>query len=324
MDLLVRGRVRGRRRRARLTLTVYAGRDGTQVAERRLRPRGRHFDDDVRALIDEAARAAQVGPYAPPPAPEPVPATPPPIPEEDAEADDDGRTDAPHVLVALGGFGLRSRSAEVITNGGAFRRYEGGFFGQLGLRLLARPLASGEGPLRGLLLEAGVDLAPGLTSSDPASGEAYGSSAVQWWLQAGYRYDMAGGPHVGGMLGFVSDTFSIEMNSVLPSASYPALRLGLEAGYVALNGKLDVALLGGYRVIFGVGDLADSFGTQASASGWDLALRAGGSLPSGLAYALEASYRSVSIDFAGDASDAPSRSGSDGSFSLMLFGGYAF
>ncbi len=326
IDLLVRGRVRGRRRRARLTLTVYAGRDGIQVAERRLRPRGSDFGDSVRALLDEAARTARVGPYAPPPEPEPQPFD--PVGGTDEASDEADEASEPsaterHLLIALGGFGLRSRSAEVITNGGAFRRYEGSVFGQLGLRLRLHPLARTEGPLGGILLEGGFDTSLGLASDDPASGERYDSSAVQWWLLAGYRHDLPVGVHIGGTLGFVSDAFTIAPNMVMPSTSYPALRLGLEAGYRALEGRLDIALQAGYRATFGVGELAEAFGADASASGWDIALRAGGALPSGIAYALEVGYRSTSIDFAGEANDAPSRSGSDGSFSVQLLGGYA-
>ncbi len=325
VDLFVEGRVRGRRRRARLTLTVYSGRDGTEVASEQIRVRAADFEDRVRSVVEAAA--ARVAPAEPEPAAEPAGdglgsmdfGEEPPLEEDDEEGAGGGSP----MITALAGFGLRSRSAEVVTRGGAFRRYEGGMFGQFGLRLEANPLAGREDALRGLRLEAGLDMAVGLYSTDPASGDEVSTSAVQWWLEAGYRYQLPDGLHVGGALGFVSDAFTLAENMVLPSSSYPALRIGAAVGYRTMEGKLDVAVRAGYRLTMGVGDLAPAFGAEASASGWDLGLVGRGALPSGISYGLEVGYRRTSIDFEGDAQDSPGRSGSDGSFSLQVFGGYS-
>lgn len=241
------------------------------------------------------------------------------------EVEDEPREPAavPYVAAYLG-YGGRSRHSEVDIEGGARRVYDSSLFSELTLHADVHPLASSSGAGQGLYVGFDLAVALGLSSSEAGTMTDIDTTAYRLRVDAGYIARIADDrAQVGALVGFGVDSFSLGANTILPSSSYPQLRIGALGRYDIIQDTLFARVDLGFRYAFGVGDLADSFGSGGSALGMDVGLSLGGMFDMGFAWGVRFGYDRLSLDFSGDATDAPATGGSDASVSLGIQLGWA-
>ncbi len=333
VDVVVVGEVRGRRRRARVTIRMLDS-AGNEVARRESgSPAGRRGRRGVGAAAVEALEEAlsAIGPREREAAPDPE--------EDDVLGGglDDGTLDedldeepgepaaVPYVEAMLG-FGIRTRDAEITLDDGGTRGYQTDpFFPELSIRLVLRPFAGDDGAMRGLFAHLEGFHSVGLGSQDETTGEEFSTSALRVFGQVGYLHSL-GTIEVGGGLGFGYDAFLLDENATMSSTKYTYLRPGL-VGRFPLSGEVaQLQLDAGLRVGLGAGELTPMFAESASAFGWDLGAAFFGNLESGFAYALRLGYVSYGLSFEGDSSDPmvtpPAVDGSDSYVFVTVNAGY--
>lgn len=245
--------------------------------------------------------------------------------QDEGNEDDEPRelADVPFVAAYLG-YGGRTRHAEVDVEGGARRVYDSSLFSELVLHADVHPLASGSAGAQGLYVGFDLSVALGLSSSEAGATDEIDTKAYRLRVDLGYLARIADNrAQVGALVGFGVDSFKLGANTVLPSSSYPQLRVGALGRYDLIQDVLFARVDLGFRYAFGVGDLADSFGSGGSALGFDLGLGVGGIFEAGFAWGLRFGYDRLSLDFSGDAADAPGTGGSDASISLGVHLGWA-
>jgi len=356
LDFFFTGRVRGRGGRARTLIHIHDAL-GNEVAFREApRPQGRArlrrigiaaqeaLEQALQALAERRAAAAAQTPVIPEEPEEPWGDE---EEEEEEEEEDEGSSSGAGLPLVRGLVGIqgRRRQAEVRLNDLGTRRYDSSLYLELALRLESFPLRGSGSAARGLYGEVDFQVSVGLSSQEQdtggmAVGDEIKTTAWRTLLQLGYLYPIGGGcapgdedegeetcrppaALVGALVGFGLDTFSIDTNMTMPSSRYTFLRLGaVGAAYLAgelLRVRADL----GYRLTFGVGDIATSFGADASAGGFDVGVGVDGQHSSGISYLLRFGFARYGLDFAGVAVDQEATSGSDSALTLMLMLGYS-
>ncbi|MEM9863349.1 MAG: hypothetical protein AAF938_17260 [Myxococcota bacterium] len=332
LDLVITGRVRGRGRRARMSLKIY-DRLGAEIASAQstARPGARG-----RREIAEATQNAVTTALASLPAPEPEPEPEPeenwydtgdePVQEEEEEASEAGGLPR---LRALIGVQARDRFAEVtFAPGGGSSGYSAPFHSELSLRIESFFLGNRDGAARGLYAQLDFAHSLGISTEDQ-DGTEFDTSAWRFIIQGGYLYPVANDfVRVGALVGFGIDRFSIGENPILPSSQYPFLRAGLAASFAIVDSYVRARLDFGYRAVFGAGDLEDEFGADSSVWAIDIAAEVGGIYKS-FTYAFRAGVVRYDLSFDGEATSpaaitAASIDGKDRSYFLELQVGYAF
>ena len=254
--------------------------------------------------------------------------------EEEEEAGPPGGLPRITAFIGLDGR-TRDVQADFVLVGGG-RRYDLSMYPELSLRLESFPLGHSTGALKGLYAQLDLAFALALSSqevnADGSPGPEIDSGAWHMLLQAGYLYPLSDDAfRLGALIGFGIDSFSIGDNSVLASTRYTFLRLGAVADARLYQQLLRVRLDLGYRVVFGVGDIADAtdpnhLGTDASGGAFDVGASLGGQLDMGFAYAVRFGFTRYSFDFTGDAAsdDAVGAELTDKGVSLSVQVGYAY
>ena len=228
--------------------------------------------------------------------------------DEVEEADSDGVPALP-LIVGLVGLDGRTRIADVDFPMGGGRRYELNMYPELSLRLESFPLGSSEGAVRGIYAQVDFAYALSLSSQRVDAlgnpiGDPIDSNAWRLWINAGYIYPVSDDAfRVGVLVGFGIWSFSIDENDTLPSTKYTMLRLGAVADAQIYEQLLRARVDFGYRIVFGVGDIANgddrSFGDDASGGAFDIGLSLGGHLDLGFAYALRFGFTRYRFAFSG-------------------------
>jgi len=344
-ELVISGEVSGRARRARTRLVV---RDvsGRELASRQAgppfgRPAQRALGDEAITMVQEAQNAlarsgggttsagndssGNTGETDADDNPEEEEAN--EEDDDDADADDSDRTPgAAPLFRALAGLDVRTRSANVATDDGGSRGYDAGVYPELMIALELRPLAHVDGIASGLLLSVEAAHSLGLSSELEGVAEAFGSSSLRVGGALGWLIPFADGAvALGPVLGGGLERFAIDDNGVFASASYTYFRMGLAARIVIAEDLLALGVSAGYRLVFGVGDLATAFGETGSAYGLDVQAELGGALDMGFAYALRVGYQSYGLAFeGGPGSIAQGVDGSDSALRIQLLVGWQF
>lgn len=334
-DILIGGTVRGRGRRARVSLRAYDNR-GVEIATGESsaapgRSGRRAVAGAASALLEQArsnASSRQAEERARDSWEEEVVIT----DEEVEEAEDDTErvsTGWPRVRVVLGAE-ARDRNADVQFEPALGERgYEASFHAEIHARVESFPLGRSDNAARGLYVEGEFAHSVSLSTEDAATRTAVDSSAWRLMIQVGYVFPIADDAvRLGVLAGFGVDAFKLGPNTILPSSSYTQLRVGLLASIRLLENKLRMRIDGGFRHTFGAGDLADAFGADVSAPGFDL----GATLQARFGVfvlGVRAGVTRYGLDFSGDATDpnassANERTGKDRAFNLGLQLGLAF
>jgi len=308
ISLFVAGEVSGSRRRQRVTVITYDGqgvemgrREGITV--RRGRAGRRSLEQAAVELVQEAV--VELDRRADAQRQQELLADQREISHIDTEAPpEEEESSTPSelpVFVALLGVGGRNRNADIALDSGATRVYDSGFFPELSLRLISHPLAGSGGALAGIFAQLDLAIALGLKTTDDVTGDEFDTSALRFLLAAGYLAQV-GSVYVGGSLGFGLDTFDLAENTVMSSADYSHLRIGLIGRVPVIDEDahdLWFQLDAGLRLVLGTGELAPMFGESASATGFDVEGSFMGGLAMGLAYALRFGLKTYSLSFEG-------------------------
>jgi hypothetical protein len=320
LTLVITGEVAGRGRRARTRIHVFDD-QGNEVAYREAgRPVGRRnrraiaqaaseaIDQALGAVAErrqqeelerqraeEAARQAQLAAQAE---------------AEGEEEEEAGTPGGLPILAAFIGLDGRTRDAQADFPGGGGRRYDLSMYPELSLRLESFPLGGSSSALKGLYAQFDIAFALALSSQEVdamgnPTGDELDTSAWRMLLQVGYQYPLADDAfRLGALVGFGIDSFSIGENDTLPSTSYKFLRIGAVGDarlYEELvRARIDIA----YRVILGMGDIADEgeddrLGSEASGGAFDLGISLGGRIDMGLSYALRFGFTRYNREFSG-------------------------
>lgn len=248
--------------------------------------------------------------------------------DEEEELEEPGEpADVPYLRLMLG-VGIRSRSAQINLATGGTRGYDATLYPEIGVWAEARPFAGDDGALHGLFAQAHFLYAVGLSSQEEVGPDMFndiGSSALRFLLQIGYLVGVGDG-ELGGGLGVGYDAFVLDSNGTMASTKYTHLRPGLTFRYPLVEDLLGLQLDAGLRIGLGAGDIAPFFGESASAFGFDFGGAVAGSLDNGLSYALRIGYVGYSLSFEGDAADMANTAndGYDGYFNVTLNVGYDF
>ena len=338
-SILIAGRVRGRGRRARLSLRAYdsrgveiaseessaaPGRTGRrrvaaasrQLLEQALSNVGSRQDEDEEREAwyerDDVDEDEDV--------------------DEEEEEDDDSEavsTGWPRIRVVLGAE-ARDRNANITLEPSLGERgYVASFHAELHVRVESFPLGRADNGARGLYLEGEFAHSVALATEDEASETAVDSSAWRLMIQIGYVFPVADDAVRFGILaGIGVDAFNLGPNTILPSSSYSQVRVGAMASIRVLENKLRVRVDGAYRHGLGVGDLGDVFGDDGTASGFDLGATLEGRFGS-FVFGVRGGVTRYGLNFTGDATDgnasiANSVTGKDRAFNLGLQLGAAF
>jgi len=344
VDLVVRGEVTGRGRRAQTVIRVLdAG--GNEVARRQSgSPAGRRGQRRIGAAAVEAVQQAMEEldrRDAEAAANEPADmgggmggdlglggGLDDELLEEEEEDDEPSEPAAVPYLQLMLGLGGRGRSAEVTLATGGTRGYDAGFYLEIGLWAEARPFAGDDGALKGIFVQGDFFHSIGLSSEEeigPDMFQEIDSSALRFSFQAGYLIGVGDG-ELGGGLGYGYDAFSLAENDTMSSTTYSYLRPGVTFRYPLMEQTLGIQADVGLRIVLGTGDLAPFFAESASAFGWDIGLALPGSLDNGLAYALRGGYTSYGLSFEGEADVMANTAedGSDGYWHVTANVGYEF
>ncbi len=233
--------------------------------------------------------------------------------------DDSAETKFPMVR-ALVGLDGRARNMNVNLENGFRRTYEA-FFPQFSFAIEARPLAFLGGPYAGIFLslDGAVDL--GLSTEVERVGGSIvpvDTSAFRINILAGYLYSLEF-LEVGASVGYAHDSFTLGPNDTIPSATYGSLRLAVLLRVPLMEELLGAFLDFGPRIVLGTGDLAPTYGTSATAFGFDLVVGLMGALDFGLTYAARFGYVGYSLDFDGPGV-LPQDTAVDGSDGGVFFG----
>ncbi|MFK7998478.1 MAG: hypothetical protein AB8H86_02735 [Polyangiales bacterium] len=342
--ILIRGRVRGRGRRARLSLRAYdargveiassesnaapgrTGRRRVAAASRQLLEQAqsniesRESDEDERDAWEDMTNNEDDDDEEE---------------EEDDDDDDDGETIStgwPRIRVVVGAE-ARDRNANVTfePNRGE-RGYVASFHGEIHVRAESFPLGRADNGSRGLYLEGEFAHSISLSTEDtstPDENTPIDSSAWRLMIQIGYVFPVAeDAVRFGILAGFGVDAFSLADNGVLASTSYSQLRVGAMASIRLLENKLRVRIDGAYRHGLSVGDIGDDFGDDGTAAGFDLGATLEGRFGS-FVFGVRAGVTRYGLNFSGDATEpiatgANEITGKDRAFNLGLQLGAAF
>jgi hypothetical protein len=314
--LLVGGGLAGQGRRVRTTLVVRDN-EGHELATREAgapfgRPAQRALGEAALELVREAEaelarlRSAQRGPapdaanaaaVAPP-----VDAVLPADAETDADDEHDAVPGAVPFFRALVGVDLRTRVAEIATADRGSRGYNGGVYPELMLAVELRPLARAGGLASGLVVGLEGAHSVALSSEVIGASGTLSSSSLRAagqvaWLFATRDAVFAAGPVLGG--GY--DGFTLAENAVLASSGYGYARAGVAARLAIAGDTLSLGVAAGYRLVFGVGELATAFGAEGSAWGFDARAELAGALAFGLSWAVRFGYERYGLSFEGGA-----------------------
>jgi hypothetical protein len=314
--LVVGGGLTGQGRRVRTTLVVRDI-EGHELATRETgapfgRPAQRALGEAALELVREAEaalarlRSAQRGPApdagsdaAIAPTVDAEPTT-----DTDAATGDDGDTvpGAVPFFRALVGVDLRTRVAEIATADRGSRGYDGGLYPEAMVALELRPLARAGGIASGLVLGLEGAHSVGLSSEVIGGSGTLSSSSLRAagqvaWLFATRDAVFAAGPVLGG--GY--DAFTLAENAVFASSGYGYARAGVAARLAIAGDALSLAVAAGYRLVFGVGELATAFGADGSAWGFDARAELAGALGFGLSWAARFGYERYGLSFEGGA-----------------------
>lgn len=228
------------------------------------------------------------------------------------------------ILAAFAVAGVRNRSAEVAMRTGGLRRvYEAGFFPEVAFRFVSRPYGTSKSALSGIHFDGEVALSLGLGSQDDNKRQ-FDSQTFRFNIDAGYAFRL-GIVELGAIAGFGYDSFSIDENLVIPSATYTYIRPGIFGRVDIIDYWLHAHVSGGLRIGLGAGEIADIFGDRASVFGFDVGLGAGGSVPGvGIVYDVRFVFTQYGTSFSGTpplASEA-AKDMSDSAVSLLVSVGY--
>jgi|GEM_PF-1112680 len=348
-ELVISGEVTGRARRARTRLVV---RDvsGRELASRQAgppfgRPAQRALGDEAITMVQEAQNALARssggstsaggdtgGDTGDTNADDDADGDADDDDADDDDADDDDAEDsdrtpgAAPLFRALAGLDVRTRSAEVATDDGGTRGYDAGVYPELMIALELRPLAHVDGIASGLLLSVEAAHSLGLSSQLEGVAETFGSSSLRIGGALGWLIPFADGAvALGPVLGGGLESFAIDANGVFASTRYTYFRMGLAGRIVIAEDLLALGVSAGYRLVFGVGDIATAFGETGSAYGLDVQAELGGALDLGFAYALRVGYQSYGLSFeGGPGSIAQGVDGSDSALRIQLLVGWQF
>lgn len=344
VDLVVRGEVSGRGRRAETVIRVLDS-DGNEVARRQSgSPASRRGQRRIGAAAVEAVQQAMA--VLDRRDAEAVPDQPDDmggmggdpgmgggldqelLDEEEEEEDEPSEPAAVPYLQLMLGLGGRGRSAEITLATGGTRGYDAPFYFEVGLWAEARPFAGDDGALQGIFVQGDFFHSIGLSSEEETAPDMFqeiDSSALRFSFQAGYLVAVGDG-ELGGGLGYGQDAFSLAENDTMSSTAYSYLRPGVTFRYPLMEQTLGFQADLGLRIVLGTGELAPMFAESASAFGFDFGLALGGSLDNGLAYALRGGYTSYGLSFEGDAEDMlnTAEDGGDGYWNLTANVGYEF
>lgn len=363
LSVIVDGAVRGRGRRGRTTIRLYAS-DGSEVGTDRtgapLGSRGRSQVARATRNLLEAARdilaSTQPGismeDEEPPDWGETQSQEPNAweiaIAEEQAEAErlraeeeeeeeEEDAVDAPlsmPLVAAMVGLEFRTRSARIDFVGVGGREFTASIHPELSVRLESFPLNTRADLLRGLYLEATFAISLGLKSNafDPGtlSDVVIANTALRFFVQAGYFYSLEDDSfRIGALIGYGIDSFSFAQQTLMPSSSYSQLRIGLVGAAKVYGDLVRARVDAGFRLLFGTGELGSEFGPDDGGTGFDLGLALVGFHDSGATYGVRFGYTKYSLSFAGvgadpDAALGSSVSGSDSSINLTVEAGYSF
>lgn len=342
--ILIRGRVRGRGRRARLSLRAYDAR-GVEIASsessaapgrtgrRRVAAASRQLLEQALSNIesresDEEERDSWEDVTNDEDDEEDEE-------DEDDEDDDDGETIStgwPRIRVVIGAE-ARDRNANITFEPSRGERgYVASFHGEIHVRAESFPLGRAENGSRGLYLEGEFAHSISLATEDTSAADentAIDSSAWRLMLQIGYVFPVAeDAVRFGVLVGFGVDAFNLAENGVLASTSYSQLRVGAMASIRLLENKLRVRIDGAYRHGLSVGDVGDAFGDDGTAAGFDLGATLEGRFGS-FVFGVRAGVTRYGLNFSGDATEsiatgANEITGSDRAFNLGLQLGAAF
>jgi hypothetical protein len=335
--LLVGGGLTGQGRRVRTTLFVrdIAGRElATREAGSPFgRPAQRALGEAALALVREAEaeltrlRSEQRGPVrdagVAAETDTPVEAAPPTDVEDDDEDDTETVPGAVPLFRALVGVDLRTRVASITTTDGGSRGYDGGLYPELMLAVELRPLARSGGIASGLVIGLEGGHSVGLASEVVGAMATFSSSSLRAagqvaWLFATRDAVFAAGPVLGG--GY--DAFALEENTIFASSGYAYARAGGAARIAIAGDALSLGVAAGYRLVFGVGELATAFGTEGSAWGFDARAELAGALPFGLSWAARFGYERYGLSFTGPGALGEGVDGSDAALRTQLLVGW--
>lgn len=243
---------------------------------------------------------------------------------DEYEPYDGGDEEAPARTVpfvrALVGIDGRARNAN-INLANDFRKTYSAFFAQFSFTLEARPLASLGEVYSGVFLVLDGAVGLGLSTEVERVGGAIvpvDTSSLRLNVLAGYLYDF-GVLEVGASIGYAHDAFSLGPNDTIPSASYEALRIAALLRVPLMDDLLGAFLDVGPRIVLGTGDLAPTYGTSASAFGFDLLVGLAGALDFGLTYSARFGYVGYNLSFDGPGA-LPQDTADNGSDGGVFFG----
>lgn len=339
VSLFVRGETSGRRRSARLRLSVL-GADGEELANTEVGPlRGRSgmrkvnqaAQSVVQNAIDQldaqttsernaetAAHRAELERIQGPDDQDG-------LGEFDLEEEEDssGSLALPLFEIVVGAAG-RYRDLQVeLETPGSTRTYSA-FYTELYARLRSHPLRDEGGMLAGLYGEAEFSLAVGLESEDDETGQQIPTSAMHLEGGLGWLFGPLGPVRLGPYVGFGYDSFALDPNTILPTANYMYLRPTFVLLADLLDPYLQLRVDAGLRVVLSASDLDPFFGESSSALGFDAAVELGGALPMGFAYGVRGGIQSYGLSFDGAAAVTADNAvdGTDLRLVLMGFVGY--
>ncbi len=331
IDFLVFAVVTGSGRRTRTTLAIFDASGADVATKEGGAPTGRRAAAQMRALATElaeaglppirerrAALATATPTTATPTETEPTPPVDQPPPEEGPS----GPRPSPAVVRITAGIDLRTRDTAVNVTGETPRTYSS-TFPEVSARVEVWPFANDAGAGAGFHGVFETSFAAWLKSRTARTGEEFSSSTFRLLGSLGYLIGVADNVlHIGALVGFGMDTFSIAQNTTLPSASYPYLRLAGAVRVAIAGNALYAQAEGAYRLTFGMGDLGPAFGTTNSASGYDINIGFGGDL-GGFSYGARFAYESFALSFTGPGTLGPGTTGSDSAIRITAHLGWS-
>ncbi|MBI2897083.1 MAG: hypothetical protein HYY06_26230 [Deltaproteobacteria bacterium] len=312
------------------------------VSFRRRRINTVELDRQLDALVAKLAEASAPAEEEPEPQePQLPPDQPPEEPPEEEPARGDPWLDASLL------FGFATRSLEVAAKERVTSVvYQGGLYSEIGLGAHFFPLrlTSGGGVARnlGLQVEFGRHLIASSKPKDdavdaecPDAPAEVSTSLLELGVAAQGLFpigDAPEPPRIGGSIGWGLKDFTLGANCYVASFAYRFFRLGIEAHYPVAKALVIPFVSLGYRIVTTVGDGVDYaggfYGPGASASAFDAAIGAHGTIVDNVFYLASLEYVSFSLAFSqpNGPEDAPlaGGDGSDAYLRLRAAIGYAF
>ncbi len=346
VDAVIKGKVRRRGKRYKVTVSVVNGGTGERLGRRAATVRGsrkviragRAIGKQLLPLLEDAAHLSikPVAPVKPKPAPVFKPRPRKVKKKKKSALTLDGLFD----LSVSMGIAMRNYHLEG-ADPALDRKYEGGVYPEFNLRLdlfplapfmrnFARNIGLSVGYTRHLTVSTTMTTqAQGEVEVDTGSQELLLDLMVRWPI-----FDKPTSPVILGHAGWGMRHFTLGPNHILPSFKYNFVRFGL-GGRIPLTTPL-IALEAGFdlRPLLAVGQEAiDAFGQKEGGFSWSLRAGISGRTSLGLFYGLMFEYLRFSTDFAGrwdiDPKITPSplvrkdpTGGSDGFIRFLLTVGY--